>query len=334
MASLVEQYLAAGKLIDGWSGVLLLTHERPDGDALGGLIGLYRMLKSIGKKPSAFLFDPPAPRFDRLRTHADLKVCSGSESDFDVGRFDGIIIVDTCALQQLTPIAGLLKRRPVPVLAIDHHLTRDEIADCYVVDESASSSSLMVAEMAPTLGWQIDANTAEALFTGMTTDTGWFRFSNTDSRTLEVAGRLLQYGVKPGELYQAYYMSDTPARMRLIGLMLSEIELHADGRLAVMCITQEMLQRCGASRADTEELVNEAMRIGSIESSILLSALDEEVIKVSLRSKRQVNCAAVAAGLGGGGHERAAGVRIKGDLQAAKQLVVHAVVKELTGQSR
>ena len=205
-------------------------------------------------------------------------------------------------------------------------------ADLYIVDEKASSASLLVFEMAETLGWTIDLQVAEALFTGVATDTGWFRFSNTDSRTLGAAARLLPYGVRPDELYQAYYLSDSPARSRLIGTLLSQMELFADDRIAVMRITREVLKDCAALRTDTEDLVNEAMRIASVESAILLSALDEEVVKVSLRSKHLVNCAVVAEGLGGGGHERAAGARMRTDLETAQKIALSAVLQELSGK--
>ncbi len=346
MTSRVEQYRAAGSLIDPWSRVLLLTHERPDGDALGCLVGLTRLLQAAGKDVTAVCFGTPGPRYAKLVASADLTILS--EDSFDVAfspqssvlspQPDGTIIVDTCALSQLTPAAAFLKSRAVPIIAIDHHATRDDIADCAVIDPSASASSLQVLELAETMGWPIDLETATALFTGIATDTGWFQFSNTDARTLHAAARLVERGVQPSELYQTYYMSDQPARTRLLGAALAQLELHAEDRVAVLCVTPELLERCGATRADAEDLINEPMRIGAVEASVLLSSLDAGVTKVSLRSKRLVNCASLAAEFGGGGHERAAGVRIKSDLQSVKQLILTAVKKQLpstaeTGES-
>ncbi len=329
MTSLVEQYRAAGSLIDQWSRVLLLTHERPDGDALGCLIGLTRMLRAAGKDVTAVCFGTPGPRYAKLVTFAELTIQPENSFEVDTSRLDGVVIVDTCALSQLTPAAGFLKSRALPIIAIDHHATRDDIADCAVIDPSASASSLQVLELAETMGWPIDLETATALFTGIATDTGWFRFSNTDARTLHAAARLVECGVQSNELYQAYYMSDTPARSRLLGATLSQLELHAQDRVAVLCVTPDLLARCSATRADAEDLVGEPMRIGTVEASVLLSSLDAGVTKVSLRSKRFVNCAALAAEFGGGGHERAAGVRIKSDLQSVKELILTAVLKQL-----
>ncbi len=346
MTSLVEQYRAAGRRIDQWSRVLLLTHERPDGDALGCLIGLTRMLQAAGKDVTAVCFGPPGPRYAKLVASVELTIQPEDSFEVDTNRLDGVVIVDTCALSQLTPAADFLKSRVVPIVAIDHHVTRDDptsghglIADCAVIDPSASASSLQVLELAETMGWPIDLDTATALFTGIATDTGWFRFSNTDARTLHAAARLIECGVQPNELYQTYYMSDTSARSRLLGAALSQLELHADDRVAVLCISSDVLERCGATRVDSEDLINEPMRIGTVEASVLLSSLDSGVTKVSLRSKRFVNCASLAAEFGGGGHERAAGVRIKSDLQSVKELILKAVIEQLpstdaTGGSR
>ncbi len=337
MTSLIEQYRAAGSLIDQWSRVLLLTHERPDGDALGCLIGLSRMLHAAGKDVTAVCFGAPGPRYAKLTASAKLTIRTEDSLEFALStqhsalstQLDGVIIVDTCALSQLTPAADFLKSKAVPIVAIDHHATHDDIAHCAVIDPSASASSLQVLELAETMAWPIDLETATALFTGIATDTGWFRFSNTDARTLQAAARLVECGVQPNELYQTYYMSDKPARLRLLGAALSQLELHAENRVAVLCVTPDLLERCGATRADSEDLINEPMRIGTVEASVLLSSLDVGVIKVSLRSKRFVNCASLAAELGGGGHERAAGVRIKSDLQSVKELILKAVIEQL-----
>ena len=139
-------------------------------------------------------------------------------------------------------------------------------------------------------------------------------------------------GVQPDELYQTYYLADTPARARLVGEALTGIAFHCQNRVAVVCVTQDMLERCGASRTDTDDLINEAMRIGVVECSLLLTALDPGVIKVSLRSKHELDCAKVAGRLGGGGHVRAAGARIKGSLRDAKQSVLKEVASELGTQ--
>ncbi len=324
-----EQHRITGRFVSGWTRVLLLTHERPDGDALGCLVSLYRMLQACGKKPTAWCFDPPPPRYSKLLESADIRAPQDIHWHEELARYDGVIIADTCSLQQLSPAADALRASKVPVLAIDHHVTRDDIADCCLIDESASSASLLVLEWAEAMDWRIDAETAAALFTGIATDTGWFRFSNTDSRTLAAAGRLVDLGVQLDELYQAYYLADAPARARLVGEVLTGIAFHCRNRVAVLCVTQDMLERCGASRTDADDLVNEAMRIGVVECAVLLTDLDPGIVKVSLRSKHKVDCAQVAGRFGGGGHVRAAGARIKGVLQDITQSVVTEVAREL-----
>lgn len=333
MAVANEAFSQAAKFISGWSRVMMLTHERPDGDALGCLVALTRLLSAQDKQASALLFDEADARYDRVLGDADLQSWPSSSAEELAAQFDGVIICDTCALGQLSPAADFLQAKLLPVLVLDHHITRDDITDCALIDETASSASLIVEEWARALHWHIDAKTAEALFAGIATDTGWFRFSNTDSRTLLAAARLLEQGVRADELYQAFYLSSSEARLRLLGRMLDGMELHANGRLAITCITQAMLRECGATTSDTQELINETQQLGSVDVSVLAVESENGPIKVSLRSKRLVNVAAVAQELGGGGHERAAGVRIPGKLEDVKQIVLNAVLGRLQEES-
>lgn len=324
-----EQYLAAGRMMAGWSRVALFTHERPDGDALGCLMALASLLEQAKKAVLPVLFDEPGPRYGFLYSRSGLKLWRDVVADINGGWADGMIVADTCAVQQLTPLAETLHRRRVPLLAIDHHVTRDVVADGYVIDENASSTALLVAEMAQALGWRIDDRIAEALFVGMATDTGWFRFSSTDSRTLQIAAGLMEYGIKPDVLYERLYLSDSAARLKLMARMLAGLELLEGGRLAVATLTENMFRQSGAMLSETEDLVNEPMRIASVECSVLLSPMGTDGVKVSLRSRHTLDCAALAARLGGGGHPRAAGVRWAGTLEVARDKIVAAVLQDL-----
>ena len=177
-------------------------------------------------------------------------------------------------------------------------------------------------------GWPIDRQVAGALFTGLATDTGWFRFANADRAVYLTAAKLIKAGASPVELYERLYLSDSAARARLIGAVLSSFELLADGRLAVMRITQEMLNRCGATREMTEEIINEPQRIGSVIVCLLIvEPAGDGPVRVSFRSKRGLDVAAIAARFGGGGHERAAGARIPGTMAAVAAQVIPVLVQ-------
>ena len=168
---------------------------------------------------------------------------------------------------------------------------------------------------------------ATALATAITSDTGWLRFANTDSRCLRVMGRLLDAGVRPDRLYARLFQCDRVERLRLTARMLATLELHCGGQLAVMCIRKADFEASGAMLEETENLINEALRIGTVESVVLLVE-SGDLIRVSLRSRDAIDVAAVAKGFGGGGHSRAAGLRSVLPIDELKRQLVEAFVAE------
>lgn len=294
---------------------LLLTHRRPDGDALGSVAALSAILREcFASQPVAALFEPFPTRYAMLQPLADWK----GWTDFadEAHKCDAVIILDTCSNSQLEPVAAFLTNSP-RTLVIDHHATRDEIGtrpgDLRLIDETAAANALILAEWAHHEQIPTRPEVATALFVGIATDCGWFRFSNADSRTLQVASQLADRGVKLDELYAALYQQEPFAKMKLIGLLLCSLELHADGRLATMFLRPADFAKSGADRSMTEDLVNEAGRIGSVECTLLFSDEGTGEIRVNLRSRKFVDVAAIAKSYGGGGHARAAGCRLRGN---------------------
>ena len=211
-------------------------------------------------------------------------------------------------------------------LAIDHHRTRDDIVDEWLIDETAGACAQIITRVIDAMGRPIDARTAEMLFTGLATDTGWFRFSNADAAAYACAGRLIEAGARPNELYERLFLNEDLPRARLMGAILSSFRTAADGRLAVIRVTRAMLSACGATAAMTENLINEPQRVGRVSAAVMLVEPEGSgPIRVSLRSKRGVDVAAIAAQWGGGGHTRAAGVRIEGTIEAVEARVVAAM---------
>ncbi len=243
---------------------------------------------------------------------------------------DLVIVADTSAEAQLEPVWPYLDTCPAGRLIVDHHVTHDVSARVELYDTSAGATGLILLDWFAAAGWNVNHMAANALFVAMATDSGWFRFSNADARMYRAAGRLIeQYGVKPNDLYQQLYMQESPARMRLLGSLLGSLEMHADGRLAVCTVTQEMFQQTGAQYSETEDLINEPMRIGSVCVTALLIEEPDGKTRLSLRSKDTVNVAAVAGQFGGGGHERAAGARSSSAPAEVKAKIVEAVAKAL-----
>lgn len=301
---------------------LLLSHRRPDGDALGSLAAMTRMCAAFGAAPLPALFDPLPPRYDTLFGEIEWRSWA-DEGDALAQRCDAVVILDTCSWSQLEPVRAFLPAAP-RTLVIDHHATNDEIGlrpgDLRWIDATAGATCLLLAEFADAARIEIPPQTAAALFIGIATDCGWFRFSNTDARMLRAATALVVAGARPNELCEAIYQRDAIAKVRLVGRLLDSLVTRANGRLAVMVLRQRDFEAVGADSTMTEDMVNEANRLGGVEVTLMLTEERGGEIRVNLRSRRVVDVAALAAGFGGGGHVRAAGARVKGewDVVAAK----------------
>ena len=320
--------------VTAWRRPLLLTHARPDGDAVGCLVAMRVMLRRGGAEPLAMIMNAAADRYAFLWEGDPIAGAAESidpPARADAFAPDGVLVLDTCSYAQLEPMSDWLRSGPgrlLPKIALDHHVTRDPVADEYLIDESASATALIVLDWATAAGWPIDRRSADALMVGLATDTGWFRYSNTDARTLTAAARLAEYGAVAAALYDTIYNREKPERVRLEAAAVSTLELPANGRIAVMSLQPHHFQATGATESDTSDIVNLPMRIEGVRVSMLLVADTPGVIRVSLRSippsdtVPDINVAEVAAAFGGGGHPRAAGARVEGSLEAVKRTVL------------
>jgi phosphoesterase RecJ-like protein len=318
------------ELISRSGSVLVTTHTRPDGDACGCVVAITEVIKSLGKKTSPtvlselpqwyeFLFEEQPLLYDR-----DIK--PDSLADIDL-----IVLVDVNSDNQLPKFSDYLKsqRNDAKVLVIDHHVTNDGLGDVEVIDTSASATALIVYDLMHYAGWHITKRIATALFVAISTDTGWFQFSNTDGRTLTTTGALLEYGVNSTDLYRRLYQNFTPQRFRLMTRLFDSLELHFDGRYAAQQLTLKDFEETGASYTDTENLIDRCRCINTVEVAAMFVELKDGRVRCSLRSTGNFDVRAVAEQFGGGGHVVAAGVHLPGPLDNAKQLIYNAVKQQL-----
>ena len=319
-----------------WKRPLLVTHTNPDGDALGSLVAVRSLLRSRGVDALALLFAPLANRYRMFARYGPMPVFGTDVNASDLSTVDGVVLLDTCAYSQLRPIADWLRTAKKPKIAVDHHVTRDDMADLYVIDESAAANCLILHDWVRAADWPLDAKTRDALFIGIAMDTGWFRHSNTDRRVLEAAADLVAQGVCPHELYRQLFLQESTGRIRLLGAALNAMELLVDGRLALLTLRADSFTQAGAVPTDTEDIVNEPLRIGSVAVSVLLVERGDGVVRASFRSKPpidegslDVDVAAVAQAFGGGGHRRAAAARVTGAFSTTRQAIVDHLSKLL-----
>ena len=310
---------------------VLFSHRKPDGDALGALVGLQHLLAGLGIQASPYLYEPLPPRLALIPQFGDIPIWKGDPTL--TSGCDGLVILDTCANTQLEPIAGLLSSTALPKLVIDHHQTRDEIADAYWIDTSASATCLMLFELAQATQWSMSPVAANALFIGIATDTGWFRHSNTDARTHQAAARLHAWGVDVSAIYNRLCLQESVARLRLLGEAMRSLELLSNNQLAVMSLDQLAFTRCGATPADTEDVVNEPLRVADVVVSVLFVEQPDGIVRANFRSKApieglipDIDVARAANQFGGGGHRRAAGARFTMPLADARTAVIEHVL--------
>jgi len=327
-----SNFQKAIELINKSSNVLLTTHSRPDGDACGCIVAISDVLTALGKKSKALMLSPIPEWYEFL--FAEKVPVLGEDIKLDhltegrLGEFDLIIIVDTNSYMQLDDFGQYLKQARTPVLIIDHHVTADGLGDVELVDSDAAATGLIVYDLLKYAKWSVTEKIAYALFVAVATDTGWFQFSNTNSRVYRCCAELIDAGANPPEIYHSLYQNFSHERFQLTLAMLNTLQLHLDGRYATQHILQRDFQQTGATHKDTENLINECQRISTVEAAALFVELKDGRIRCSLRSTGAVDVSKIAAKFGGGGHKMAAGTFLSGPLEEAKKTILTEMTEQ------
>ncbi len=328
-----RNFQKAVELINKSNDILITSHTRPDGDACGCVTAMCEALGALGRNVTPLLLSPVPQWYEFLFTQKpavldeDIQLDALTAGRF--GQFDLVLIVDTNSHSQLAKFNDYLKQNDAPVLVLDHHETSDGLGDVELIDSDAAATGLIVLDLLKYAGWPVTGKIAESLFVALATDTGWFQFRNTNSRVYRACAELIDAGVKPTQIYDHLYLNFSYPRFKLMAGMLDKLELHLDDRYAVMQITRQDFEQTGAEYNDTENLINECHRIGSIEASALFIELKDGRIRCSLRSRGPLDVSEIATKFGGGGHTMAAGTFLPGPLENAKQLILDQVSKRM-----
>ena len=328
-----DNFKKAIDLISKSNDILITSHIKPDGDACGCVTAMCDALGALGKNVTPLLLSSVPQWYEFL--FAEKAAVLGEDVPLEeliagrFGQFDLIIIVDTNSHSQLAKFNDYLKQNDKPILILDHHETSDGLGDVELVDSDAAATGLIVHDLLKYAGWPVTEKIAELLFVALATDTGWFQFSNSNSRVYRACAELIDAGVKPTQIYDHLYLNFSYPRFKLMAGMLDKLELQLDGRYAAMQITKQDFERTGAAYSDTENLINECHRIDSIEASALFIELKDGRIRCSLRSRGSLDVSIIAAKFGGGGHSKAAGTFLPGPLENAKQLIFSEITTQI-----
>lgn len=296
------------------NSVIITAHVSPDGDAIGSTLALCAYMRAAGKKADVVIDDKLPknmaflPGYDAILRPADYK-----------GSADLLVIIDTDT-SRIEGVAEIAKG--LPVLNIDHHISNNEMAD-YIFIEKRAAACEMVYEILTELKADITLDIALPLYTGLATDTGFFKFSNTRSSTMRAAAALIDAGVQPNVVSEATEAkSEAIVRGQMVALQ--TMEVTAGGRVAGLFLGWELMQNIES----TDGFIDMVRVIEGVDVAVLIKCVDENVCRVSMRSKG-LDVSKVAGEFGGGGHIRAAGCTLKMALPEAKKEILEAIERAL-----
>lgn len=308
---------------------VLTTHVNADGDGVGSEIALWHLLSARGVTAGIANSTGIPDRFQFLVP--DGADASGRAAK-EIERADTVVVLDISDLARLGDLSPAVQRHGRPVVCIDHHVSPGNLPDGpRLVAPEASATAELVFDLATALEWEVTPEVARALYVGILTDTGGFRFANTTSRILRVAAALLERGVHAEEIYQQVYASAPEGRVRLMTEVLETLVVEPDAGLAWVTVPPDALDRHGATADDLDGIVEFPRSIAGVRLALLFRQLASGRVKVSLRSLGGVDVAAFAQRFGGGGHTRAAGVSFDGTMGEVQELVLREARRYLKG---
>jgi phosphoesterase recJ domain protein len=296
--------------------IVILTHENPDGDAIGSSLGMYIALREMGKEPDIII--PELPRVYNFLPEIENVKKEGQKEPYDLA-----IALDCATIKMLNGWANYFEDAKVKV-TIDHHGTNTMYGDYNYVNPDAPACAQTLISIIQYFGVEINKKIGTCLLTGIITDTGGFQYQSTTPETFEFAAELLQTGVNVSDIYKRVMNTMTKANFELRKRAIERMEFFKEGKIAFTYVTKEDIEEANAETGDFEGIVEEGRNIEEVEVSIFLRET-QKGFKVSLRSNDYVNVSDVCLLFGGGGHIHAAGCTIAQSLEQVKEKIVNEV---------
>lgn len=299
--------------------ILITTHERPDGDALGSLIGMWIWLEQKGKQVIPLISAPVPKMYNFLPRSSQIRHLE--EEKLPRWEYDTVVIVDVASLSRIGDVDDYVK--PIhKVIVIDHHDTLEANGLMGYVNSSYSACGEIIAEIYLKTETPFDKESATALYVAIATDTGGFRFSNTTSLTHSITSTLLNTGIDIEEINTKIFESFTKEQFELLKRILNRTEFIAGGKISYSCLFLKDFQETGATLEDCHNLTNFLRDIENVIVGVLFVELEEDKTKVSLRSRKVFHSGEFLAHFGGGGHRCAGGGTLKMPIHNAKEKIL------------
>lgn len=307
------------KFFDEHDNFLILTHKSPDGDTLGCGFGLCNYLRENGKKANVINSDRFPERYKFLYDGYYVQ-------DFKPECVVAVDIADTQLLgSRLSDFAQVGKID----LCIDHHVSNKFYAERTYLDGEASAACLILYEFLKSIGGNISDQTAKCLYTGIATDTGCFKYENTTPRAHMAAADLMTYDINFADINRKMFDVKSKGRLAVEQAVVANMEYYFDGECAVITITKELMSSCGVEEAEFDGLASLPLQVEGVKIGITIKQRHENVFKLSVRTAEDIDASAFCREFNGGGHVRAAGCEIEGDLETVKKTVIEHVRKTL-----
>lgn len=297
----------------------IVSHTSPDGDSMGSMLGLHNFLKETGKHSDVFVDGDLPKKYSFLQGYNEIIQMDEANSRYNI-----LFVLDCGDPERLGKCKDLIYRANL-VINIDHHISNNNFGSINILDISASSTGELIYQLLNS--FNISKYTAECLYTAILTDTGGFKYSNTTSKTFSICGELIDVPINFSDITSRIYDTKSISQVRLMSRVTSSLEMLLDDKVALLYLSKDMLEESNAREEDASEFVNIARDIENVEIGILIKELSENEFRVSLRSKSYGDVRRVAEVFGGGGHIRASGCTIKGNLNQVKKKLINEISK-------
>lgn len=310
--SIIEKIKEANK-------IAVIFHVNADGDAVGSALAFLLAFSKLGKDIDVFAEENLLHNLEFLPQSEKIIIGSLTDQSYDIA-----LTLDCGDIHRMGKRVSIYNNAKFTI-NIDHHKTNNINADLNYVDINVSSTGEIMFEIIKGSGIEIDKSIAQCLYTAILTDTGGFKHSNTTSQTHTVCAELIDSGVDCSEVFRKVYEDVPFSRLKILGKILDTMELYHNDKVCLMSITYKEVNALGASFDDLDNIANYGLSVQNVELSIFIKEISQNNIRVSFRSKYYFDCSKLASLFGGGGHARAAGCDIKGNVTHAKGVLLSKV---------
>lgn len=322
--SFSEQLKEAVRFIQENDRFLVISHVQPDGDAIGSTCAIGHLLQSMGKHFSLVNNGSVPPKFNVVPMSEDIVNYS---VDGLIESYQAVITVDAADYERIGELSKVILEETA-LLNIDHHPTNDGYGNVTLIRDDAASTTEIIFEFVKELGIELSVPLATCLYTGLMTDTGGFRYSNTTPNVMRIASLLLESGVQGHLLAERLLETMSLPSVEVLRSALNTLQFSDNRKVAWVTVSQNEIRRIGAASDDLDGIVNLPRNIEGVEVGIQFKEIDESSVKVSFRSK-DLDVAAIAQQFHGGGHVKAAGCTVQGTLGQVTEVVLHKVLEAL-----